>query len=73
METADFLNEFFVNIAKNTRITNFNIDQEYVACYDNIDSNFDFMPPTLEEIYGYMIDIDVNMSSCIEGVNAKDV
>ena len=71
VETADFLNEFFVNIAKNTRKTNVNIDQEYVACYDNIDSNFNFMPPTLEEIYGYMIAIDVNMSSCIEGVNAK--
>ena len=70
-ETPDFLNEFVVNIAETTRVTNANIDHEYDACYDNIDSNFDFMPPSLDEIYGYMIDIDVNMSSCIEGVNAK--
>ena len=39
--------------------------------YDDVKSTFDFLPPTLPEIYCYMIEIDTSMSSCIPGINAK--
>ena len=29
------------------------------------------MPPALEDIYSYMLDIDIHSSSCIKGVNSK--
>ena len=32
---------------------------------------FDFAAPVLEDIYGYMTDIDINTSSCIPGINSK--
>ena len=67
----DFPNEYFVNISQLTRNANVNIDREYEACYNDVNNNFDVLPPTLGEIYGYMIDIDVNTASCIEGINAK--
>ena len=44
---------------------------EYVECYENVMSIFNFVPPVLEEIYGYMNDIDMNTSSCIPGINSR--
>ena len=67
----NYLNDYFVNIAGMTRDANTNIAQNYETCYNDVNNVFDFLPPTLDELYGYMFDIDVNTASCIEGVNAK--
>ena len=63
------MNQFFASIAERTRaevINPLNDNREYY-----VDSNCDFMPPALEDIYSYMLDIDIHSSSCIKGVNCK--
>ena len=67
-KVPDFLNNYFVNIAEKTRLVD---DSDYETCYNDVNSNLDFIPPTLEDIYCYMMEIDVNTSSCIEGINTK--
>ena len=67
----DFLNLYFANVAEMTRTTPMNVDAEYITCYNNVLTQFDFVPPPLEDIYGYMMDIDICSSSCVNGVNAK--
>ena len=67
----DFLNDYFANVANLTRQRNLDVDQEYEPCYNDVNNILDFLPPTLEEIYGHMVEIDVNTASCIEGVNSK--
>ena len=32
---------------------------------------FEFTPPTLLELYGIIVNIDVNISSCVQGIYAK--
>ena len=49
----DFFNDYFVEIADRTRERPNNIMNEYVECYENVMSAFDFIPPVLEDIYGY--------------------
>ena len=66
----DFFNEFFVNVASRTHTIPDDVNI-YANCYDNIAAIFDFAPPTVEELYGYMNDIDTNMSSCVTGINSK--
>ena len=70
-DTPDFLNEYFVNIS--TRICgNFVPDlSDYNNLYPDIETVFEFIPPVAEEIYGYMESMDVNSSSCIDGINMK--
>ena len=67
----DFLNLYFANVAEMTRNTPMNANAEYIACYNNVLSQFDFVPPLLEDIFCYMMDIDICSSSCVNGVNAK--
>ena len=66
-DIPDYLNNYFVNIAERTR------NRPVNAMYDFIDVQglFDFVLPTVEEIYGYMIDIDINSSSCIKGISSN--
>ena len=70
-DVPDFLNEYFVNIARRT-CGNFNHDEhDYTELYSGYDCNFDFVPPVAEEMYGYMESMDLNSSSCIPGVNMR--
>ena len=64
IDVPDYLNEYFVNVAERTRERPNDIMTEYVECCGNVRSTFDFIPPTLEELYGYMIDIDISTASC---------
>ena len=49
------MNKFFVNIAARTRLRPDDIMDDYSDCYDDVHALFDFTPPVLEEIYGYII------------------
>ena len=53
IDVRDYLNEYFVKIAERTRERPNDIMNEYVECYENVMSTFDFIPPAIEEIYGY--------------------
>ena len=64
----DFVNVYFANIAKRVRPCNIRPINGNIT---NQDSQFEFMPPTLVELYGIVINIDVNISSCINGLNAR--
>ena len=68
-DVPNYLNEYFVDIASRMRERPENIIDDYVDCYENVMSEFDFTPPELEDMYGYMSEIDINMSSCIPGLN----
>ena len=70
-DTPDFLNSFFVEIAERTRTRLTNQDAKHIDLYPDIISKFDFAPPELEDMYGYMMEIDINTSSCLEGINSK--
>ena len=48
-----------------------NVYNDYVNCYHDVGTKFDFEPPTLEDVYGFMLEIDVNSSSCVKDVNSK--
>ena len=37
----------------------------------NVNNVFDFIPPTMEEMYGYMAGMDMSSSSCIDEINMK--
>ena len=66
----DYLNDFFVNIAENTRGPDNMIPKEVKNFYDGRDlPGFDFLPPDIFDIKMYLRDIDLEMSSCIDGVN----
>ena len=54
-----FLNSYFANVAEMTRTTPMNANAEYIAFYNNVLSQLDFVPPLLEDIYCYMMDIDI--------------
>ena len=70
-DIPDFLNNYFVNIAERT-VTHQVIDCPiYRNEYDHINGIFDFVLPTMEDMYIYMEQIDVNSSSCIPGINNK--
>ena len=66
-DIPDYLNDYFANIAERTRpVHNVYVNNNVV----NREITFDFEPPTLQELYGLIIDIDTSISSCIEGLNA---
>ena len=68
--TPDFLNEYFVNIAQRTYGDD-NYRYDHQTLYNEVNTMFDFEPPALDEMYGYMQSMDVNSASCINGVNMK--
>ena len=69
--TPDFLNDYFVNNAQITcGILNLD-DHAYTVLYSDVNNKFAFIPPTTEEMYGYMEGMDLTSSSCIPGVNIK--
>ena len=43
----------------------------YNELYPDVDSLFNFVPPLTEDMYSFMTNMDMNTSSCIEGVNMK--
>ena len=70
-ETPDFLNHFFANIAERTRPRPNNHIERITDCYEDVHTEFNFVPPRVEDMYGYMMDIDINSSSCIQGMNSR--
>ena len=69
-EIPDFLNDFFANIAERTHIKPIDIMANYLECYAHLNGIIDFTPPDVQDIYGYMAEIDVNTASCVPGVNS---
>ena len=69
--TPDFFNEYFVNIARRTCGPFDPVLDDHINVYPDVNSVFDFIPPTAEEMYGFMEGMDVNSSSCINGINMK--
>ena len=64
----DFLNNYFANIAETTcDFTKI----KYPTLEINNDIHFDFEPPELDELMYIIRDIDVDMSSCVQGMNMK--
>ena len=70
-EIPNYLNTFFVNIAERTRNRPLNVHMDHVDYYPDIETFCDFEPPALEDIYSYMMEIDVNTSSCLRGIHSK--
>ena len=68
---SDFLNQFFANIAESTRgeesVINKNVGNIYMHEYPG----FDFRPPTADELYVHIVNSDIDVSSCIDGINSK--
>ena len=68
-DTPEFLNKYFVNIAERISGPRDPNQVPYVRVYEHINDVFDFLPPSLEDMYIYKEGIDLNSSSCIPGVN----
>ena len=68
----DFLNKYFAEISTRTRGEDNLIDRNVMP---NVDQNkyegIEFEPVTGDTVLGYIDDIDVNMASCVEGINMK--
>ena len=68
----DFLNEYFVNIAYRTRGPDVDIEGDIdYDIHDREFPGFDLNPVMPETVLAHLDDIDVNMSSCIDGINMK--
>ena len=67
---ADFLNDYFINIAQRLNIPpdNTNMDTVY-----NIAETFSFEGhmPTIDQVLKLIREIDINKSSCVDKINAK--
>ena len=67
---ADFLNDYFLNI-----VNNLNIIPTDDMCLDiyNIPNRFCFLDnmPTVDEVVRLIKDIDVNKSSCVDGISTR--
>ena len=68
--TPDFLNNYFANIGEFTRGPDADID---IDIQSDVSVNglpgFDFAPVTIECFYRFIGEIDIDMSSCIYGLN----
>ena len=66
------MNNFFANIGEHTRGLDVTIDSHY-RTEVSVDAlpGFDFEPVTVDSFCIYVNEIDVNMSSCIDGINMK--
>ena len=71
-DTHDFFNNFFANIAQSTRGRDEDIDTQYQnnRLRDGL-PGFDFRPVTMDCFSRFVLEIDLDMSSCIEGINMK--
>ena len=71
-DIPDFLNKYFVEIATRTRGDDCNIDTIIPNdIYPNVLDGLDLEPVTDEAVSDCVNEIDVNMSSCVEGINMK--
>ena len=52
----DFLYDYFVNIASRTGIRQPDINLDYIDCYENVMTVFDFALPVLEDIIIWIYD-----------------
>ena len=68
---SDFLNQFFANIAESTRGEESTIDKNVGNIYMHEYPGFDFRPPTTDELYVHIVNSDIDVSSCIDGINSK--
>ena len=74
---ANFLNEFFCNIAERLGFDPHDVidydGNEFLDCYDAIENVFDILhdPPTLENIMLYIDDIDLTKNSCVDGIGTS--
>ena len=67
-DKPNFLNEFFARIAEKTCDLSKVIYPEIDL---DIEVGFDFQPPELDDLIHLIKDIDVNTSSCVDGINMK--
>ena len=68
VNTPAFPNDYFAKIAEKTcDITNI----KYPILDDNVEIKLNFDPPEIDDLIHFVIDIDVSMSSCGEGINMK--
>ena len=66
------MNKYFAEIATRTRGSDANIDPNITLnIYSNNYEGFDLGPVDTETVLNCVEDIDVNMASCIEGINMK--
>ena len=69
-DVPDFLNTFFATIAERTRGPDANIRNTVNDdLYDQDYPGFDLTPVTPETVLTLLNDMDINMSSCIDGIN----
>ena len=67
-DVPNFLNNFFAIVAEKTcDFTKI----KYPTRNVNVDTTFNFEPPDLDDLMYIIREIDMDMSSCIEGVNMK--
>ena len=69
-ETPDFLNEYFVIIARRTVGGESQIANRDIS-YNNVHTIFYFTPPDLFDMYGSRSLMDISSYSCIPGINAN--
>ena len=67
----DYLNQFFANITENTRGDDDHIDNNVGNIYMQDYPGFDFRPPTPDELYVRIINSDIDVASCIDGINSR--
>ena len=67
----DYLNQFFANIAENTRGDDDHIDSNVGNIYMQDYPGFDFRPPTPDELYVHINNSDIDVASCIDGINSR--
>ena len=68
----NFLNNFFANLSERTRGPDADIDpNDLLVNNDVVLPGFDFEPVTIDCFCKYVNEIDLTMSSCIEGINMK--
>ena len=67
-DKPQFLNEFFAGIAERTCDFTKII---YPVLENDVEVRFDFRPPELDNLMYLIREIDVNTSSCVQGINMK--
>ena len=67
----EYLNQYFANIAESTRGNESTIDKNLGNIYMHDYPGFDFRPPTTDELYVHIVNSDIDVSSCIDGINSK--
>ena len=67
---ANFLNDYFINIVRNLNIPDDDIAMDGIYNINNVFTFIDTMP-TVEEVLNLIREIDINKSSCVDGINSN--